>query len=55
MRGKLWVGLLLVIIAAGIVAYIDQIIKGQVVTDMRDYVLWGFYISNFVFFVATTC
>ncbi|MGA9239294.1 NrfD/PsrC family molybdoenzyme membrane anchor subunit, partial [Robiginitalea sp.] len=53
-KGKLWVALLLVIIAAGIVAYIDQIIQGQVVTDMRDYVLWGFYISNFVFFVATS-
>jgi molybdopterin-containing oxidoreductase family membrane subunit len=54
LRGKLWVGLLLVMIAAGIVAYIDQIIRGQVVTNMRDYVLWGFYISNFVFFVATS-
>lgn len=53
-KGKLWMALLLVIIAAGIVAYIDQIIQGQVVTDMRDYVLWGFYISNFVFFVATS-
>src|SRR4030095_4140289 len=25
---------------------------GLVVTNMRDYVSWGIYISNFVFFVA---
>ncbi len=54
LRGKLWVGFLLLVIIAGIVAYIDQIIEGQVVTNMRDYVLWGVYISNFVFFVATS-
>ena len=53
-RGKLWVGFLLLLIIAGTVAYIDQIIEGQVVTNMRDYVLWGVYISNFVFFVATS-
>ncbi len=50
----LWVLFLLVIIGAGIIAYIDQLIKGQVVTNMRDYALWGIYISNFVFFVATS-
>lgn len=50
--GVIWTAVLSVIIAIGLVAYIDQIIKGQVVTNMRDYVLWGVYISNFVFFVA---
>lgn len=54
LKGKLWVALLLVVIIAGVIAYIDQLIQGQVVTNMRDYVLWGFYISNFVFFVATS-
>ena len=53
-RGTIWTTLLIVIIIAGIIAYIDQIIKGQVVTNMRDYALWGIYISNFVFFVATS-
>lgn len=52
--GMAWVGFLLVLIVAGVVAYIDQLIQGQVVTNMRDYVLWGVYISNFVFFVATS-
>ena len=52
--GKIWTIVLILIIVLGIVAYIDQIIKGQVVTNMRDYVLWGVYISNFVFFVAVS-
>lgn len=50
--GKIWVITLVLIIIAGVAAYIDQIIKGQEVTNMRDYALWGVYISNFVFFVA---
>ncbi len=49
-----WTILLIVLIILGIIAYIDQLIKGQVVTNMRDYALWGIYISNFVFFVATS-
>lgn len=52
--GVIWTISLVVIIIAGIIAYIDQIIKGQVVTNMSDYALWGVYISNFVFFVATS-
>ena len=54
MRGKLWVIFLLSICVAGIIAYIDQVIQGQKVTNMNDYALWGIYISNFVFFVATS-
>ena len=52
--GVIWISILIIIIIVGIIAYIDQIIKGQVVTNMRDYALWGIYISNFVFFVATS-
>lgn len=52
--GVIWVSMLLIVIIVGIIAYIDQILKGQVVTNMRDYALWGIYISNFVFFVATS-
>lgn len=52
--GVLWTSSLILIIIIGITAYIDQLIKGQVVTNMRDYSLWGIYISNFVFFVATS-
>lgn len=53
-RGIIWTSILIVLIIIGIIAYIDQLIKGQVVTNMRDYALWGIYISNFVFFVATS-
>lgn len=52
--GVIWTSFLIIIIIIGIIAYVDQIIKGQEVTNMRDYALWGVYISNFVFFVATS-
>ncbi len=51
-KGVYWTIFLVIVVLIGVAAYIDQIIKGQVVTNMRDYVLWGVYISNFVFFVA---
>jgi molybdopterin-containing oxidoreductase family membrane subunit len=35
-------------------AYILQLKDGLVVTGLSDYVSWGMYISNFVFFVATS-
>jgi len=53
-RDSIWTISLIVIIIVGIIAYIDQLRKGQEVTNMRDYALWGIYISNFVFFVATS-
>ncbi len=51
-RGVIWTVSLLVICAIGLFAYIKQLNKGLVVTNMGDYVSWGIYISNFVFFVA---
>ncbi len=51
-RGMLWVGILLAFCLAGAYAYYRQITRGLVVTNMGDYVSWGIYISNFVFFVA---
>ena len=50
--GKIWVVALLVFCAVGLFAYYRQLSKGLIVTSMRDYVSWGIYISNFVFFVA---
>jgi len=50
--GKLWVGFLLIIIIASMYAYYLQFTEGLIITGMRDYSLWGIYISNFVFFVA---
>jgi Ni/Fe-hydrogenase subunit HybB-like protein len=51
-RGMLWTGLLILIALVGAFAYYRQLKYGLVVTNMRDYVSWGIYISNFVFFVA---
>lgn len=51
-RGMVWTGTLLAICCIGAFAYIEQLRKGLVVTNMGDYVSWGIYISNFVFFVA---
>ena len=51
-RGKIWTASLIVLCVIGAYAYYRQLSKGLVVTNMRDYVSWGIYISNFVFFVA---
>ena len=51
-RGRIWVLFLLIFCVAGLVAYINQLSKGLIITDMGDYVSWGIYISNFVYFVA---
>ncbi len=51
-RGMIWTGILVLICAIGAYAYYRQLRYGLVVTNMRDYVSWGIYISNFVFFVA---
>ncbi len=50
----LWMSFLGVILAASLVAYAIQLQNGLTVTGMRDYVSWGMYIANFVFFVATS-
>lgn len=50
--GKIWLALLILVMVASMIAYGIQIKKGLIITAMRDYTLWGVYISNFVFFVA---
>ena len=50
--GQIWVGFLIMVILCAMYAYYQQIEKGLSITNMRDYALWGVYISNFVFFVA---
>jgi Ni/Fe-hydrogenase subunit HybB-like protein len=53
MSGKIWVGVLLLIFFTGLYYYVfRQLSEGLIITAMRDYVSWGIYISNFVFFVA---
>jgi molybdopterin-containing oxidoreductase family membrane subunit len=51
-QGVIWVIALCAVAALGLFAYIRQLYYGLEVTHLRDYVSWGIYISNFVFFVA---
>ncbi len=48
----LWIGLLLILIAAGVAAFAYQFATGLVVTGMRNTVMWGNYILFFMFFVG---
>ena len=48
----LWLGVLSVLVGAGVVAYAVQLRDGLIVTGMSDQVSWGFYISNFTFLVG---
>ena len=51
--GKIWIAFLIAVCLAGVVAYYIQETKSKYVTvSLRDYTMWGVYISNFVFFVA---
>ena len=53
MAGKVWITFLIMICLAGVYAYYIQESKSKYVTvSLRDYTMWGVYISNFVFFVA---
>ncbi len=50
--GQVWTTILCLIILNGVASYIVQLKYGLSVTGMSNYVSWGIYISNFVFFVA---
>lgn len=48
----LWMSLLTLLILTGLVTYIVQLREGFIITNMRDQVSWGFYVSNFTFLVG---
>lgn len=51
--GKIWIGFLIALTLAGLYAYYLQETKGKYETlAIRDYTMWGVYISTFVFYVA---
>ncbi len=50
----LWMGFLTMVFLICGYAYGIQLEKGLIVTGMRDFVSWGMYIANFVFFVAVS-
>lgn len=49
---KIWIVALISIILVGLYAFVLQLMKGHEVTGMRDNVVWGIYIVNFIFFVC---
>ncbi|HAN78853.1 MAG TPA: polysulfide reductase [Bacteroidales bacterium] len=49
-----WLLTLALAIAVSVYAYYLQFTKGLGVTGLHDYVSWGMYLSNFVFFVASS-
>lgn len=51
-RNMLWVIFFLLWILVGGYALYLQIAKGHVVTGMRDNVVWGLFIVNFIFFIG---
>jgi hypothetical protein len=50
----LWMTFLSFLLVLCLYAYTIQLKNGLGVTGMRDYIAWGLYISNFVFFVAAS-
>ena len=51
-REKIWILFLLGVIGVGLYALYLQIVVGHTVTGMRDNVVWGIYIANFIFFIG---
>ncbi len=49
---KILMGFLIAIILVGVYAFFVQLFEGHIVTGMRDNVVWGVYIINFIFFVC---
>jgi len=49
---KAWIILLVTVILIGLYAFYLQVKNGHGVTGMRDNVVWGVYIINFIFFVG---
>lgn len=50
--GRLWIAVLLTVCVIGAAAWVWQLTQGLRVTEMRNYVSWGAYMANFVFFIG---
>ena len=49
---RLWLAALAVCMAAGLGAWVYQLVNGLAVTNMRNPMMWGLYITFFMFFVG---
>lgn len=52
LRGKITLAILGLVILVGLYALYKQLAEGHIVTGMRDNVVWGLYIANFIFFIG---
>lgn len=50
--GLFGLAIVIFLIILGVYALVIQIVKGHIVTGMRDNVVWGLYIANFIFFIG---
>jgi molybdopterin-containing oxidoreductase family membrane subunit len=50
--GIIWIAFLILVICFGWFALYWQVSRGHIVTGMRDNVVWGVYIVNFIFFMG---
>ncbi len=48
----IWFGFFICCFIFGVVGFIRQLTGGHIVTGMRDNVVWGVYIVNFIFFMG---
>jgi len=53
-QGYAWIVFLVFIIGIGVYAFLQQVFRGHEVTGMRDNVVWGVYIVNFIFFMGVS-
>jgi Ni/Fe-hydrogenase subunit HybB-like protein len=53
-QGYAWILFLLMVIGLGVFAFMNQVLYGHEVTGMRDNVVWGVYIVNFIFFMGVS-
>lgn len=51
-KERWWVISLSVLILGGIYGLIRQIVDGHIITGMRDHVVWGVFIVNFIFLIG---
>ncbi len=52
LKTKIWMTILTILILIGGYSLLRQITEGHGITGMRDHVVWGLYIANFIFFIG---
>jgi molybdopterin-containing oxidoreductase family membrane subunit len=53
-RSRVWIILCVVLIIIGLYGLYRQIVDGHIVTGMRDNIVWGYYIANFIYFIGVS-